>query len=188
MTGTYQHLEDRLCALMARVGRRQAAGLTQPEDDTLNSTLYKGLHESARLTHIFSAAHNHHISLQSQAENLAAFSKVMPHMAYMIVALEQADKLSPFFDRMMDREYEEFRSLILQAKEIIDNEADEILETAPEESADPDLVAIGCNMMLAPYAVAWGFMAAGMHMWQRSLAVMTEGAKPKRHLTLVHSR
>lgn len=187
MTAAYEILEGRLCSLMARVGRRQMAGLTEPEDSVLNGTLYKGLHESVRLTHIFAAAHNHQTSLRAQAKNLEDFSKVMLHMAYMISALERADHLSPFFSRMMDREYQEFRSLITQAKEIIDKEADSILET-PEGTDQPDPAVIGCNMMLAPYAVAWGFMAAGMHMWQRSLAVMTEGAKPKRHLTLVHSR
>ncbi len=182
----WQKIEDDLAGLLARVERRQRLAPATEEDGNLNHMLHDNLQRIVGLTSQFTAVRHGHCSLQTQADGLNALAQATTPMVTIVKALENAPPLSPLFERMMNREYNEFVGLTVRTRDAVVQNSQQLLAAAetnpPPAAAGPFATAWG--VMMAPCAMAWMMSAAWMSAWQ----IPAQPSRREAHLRLAYSR
>ena len=181
----WQRVETGLSSMLARIERRQLAAPATPEDGCLNDELRANLARAVSLTDRFRAVRGG--GLEVQANGLAAAADATTSMVAMARALQNAPRLSPLFERMMNREYDEVVGLMGQVRDAVVESSQQLLAAAeknppPARPVDPFVAAWG--MVLAPSVMAWQMTAACLAAWQPHPA----NARPALHLRLAYSR
>jgi len=182
-----RELERMLSSMLSRVEHRQSAAPAVAADGDINKILYSGLRDTMRLTKEFVAACEYGYSPQYRHHKLAALVQGMPRVVDMVHALEGEKHLSPLFDRMMNREYEELRTVVRQIRDTVAATA-RVKEPQPEPVKSPDSLTLAFSLMLLPATIALAFFSgfAGGLQGAASQAPKQQ-AKPKPHLKLVHN-
>ena len=179
-------LAQTLSSMLGRVQRRQTVEPATAADGELNTVMFRGLLETAKLTHAFMEACARGYSPQYRARKLVALADGMPRVVEMVHAMEGEKNLSPLFDRLMNREYKEMYKLVAQMRDTVAADADTIAKQLPPPSK---AIELAVTFMFLPMAITLGVMAG---LAQGVKEAMSEPKKrepepPKRHLTLVHN-
>lgn len=186
-------MEQNLSAMLARVERRRAAPPAHAIDGEMNKVMEAGLRDAVRLTHAFMNAATNGYSPAYRARRLLALADGMPRFVGMIRGLEGDKKLSPLFERVLDREYAELIKIVGQMRDTVKADSDKLLAVLPEKPR-PDVFTFMATCMVMPFALTCGVIAGvaqGFSEARRERAVSPEPAappKPTPHLRLVHSR
>ncbi len=190
-------MEQTLSAMLARVERRRAAPPVNETDGEMNSIMEAGLRDAVRLTHAFMEAAAKGYSPAYRARKLLALADGMPRFIEMLHGLEGDKKLSPLFERVLDREYYELQKIVRQMRDTVHADSDKLLAVLPEKPR-PDAFSFMATCMIMPFALACGVVAGvaqGFSEGRRARAEPPESVeppvnppKPTPHLQLVHSQ
>lgn len=181
-----RELEHMLSSMLSRVERRQSAAPAVAADGDINRILYAGLRDTMQLTKEFKAACEYGYSPQYRRHKLAALVGGMPRVVDMVHALEGEKHLSPLFDRMMNREYEELRTVVRQIRDTVAATA-RVKEPQPEPVKSPDSLTLAFSLMLLPATMALAFFSGFAGGLQEASQKPKEQPKPRPHLKLVHN-
>lgn len=186
-------MEQTLSAMLARVQRRCALPPVNEEDGAMNKAMEAGLRDAVRLTHAFMDATTSNYSPLHRARKLVALADGMPRFIGMLRGLEGDKKLSPLFERMLDREYYELQKVVRQMRDTVRADSVTLLAALPEKPR-PDAFSFMATCMMMPFALACSVVsgvAQGISEARRERAVTAEPdetPKPPSPLRLVHSR
>lgn len=180
-----RELEHTLSSMLARVERRQSAAPAVAADGDINRMLYTGLRDTMQLTKEFVAACEQGYSPQFRHRKLAALVHGMPRIVDMVHALEGEKHLSPLFDRLMNREYNELHTVLHQIRDTAAAAAEDMKNAPPEPMKVPDPLALACTLMLLPATIAFAFFSGFATGLQEAPQKPKEQAKPRPHLKLV---
>jgi hypothetical protein len=106
----------------------------------------------------------------------------------MIRGLEGDRKLSPLFERVLDREYYELHKIARQMRDAVHADSNRLLTLLPEKPRGPDPFAFMATCVVMPFALVCGVVAG---VAQGLGAAARERANPPKtvpHLQLVHDR
>ncbi len=186
-------MEQTLSDMLARVERRRALPPVNDADGDMNNLMAAGLRDAVNLTHAFMRAAASGASPLYRARKLVALADGMPRFIEMVHGLEGDKKLSPLFERMLDREYAELHKVVRQMRDTVYADGDKLLAALPEKPR-PDAFTFMAACLIMPFAMACGVVAGvaqGISEARRERAEppMPENPpKPAPHLQLVHSR
>lgn len=177
LTTDLTELESELISLLGRVERRQQREPAVAADRDINQILQTGLQHAMNLTQKFMAAHAQTSNLEVRAQTLVGLAHGMTSVKDMIGALEGEKHLSPLFDRIIDREYDELKNLQAQLYHVVIKDSADIRAALPPKSEvsqspvrppvtqPPAPLVLALTIMFMPVAIASGIMSgfqAGM--------------------------
>lgn len=187
-------MEQALSAMLARVERRRAAPPVNAIDGEMNKIMEAGLRDAVHLTHAFMRAAAVGASPLYRARKLVALAEGMPPFIEMLRGLEGDKKLSPLFERVLDREYYELHKIVRQMHDTVNADGEKLLQVLPKQPRGSDPLIFMATCMMMPFALAYGFVVGvtqGIGEAQRERAqplAPVELPKPAPHLKLVHSQ
>ena len=184
LSENWDHVEHGLLSLLARIERRQNLAPAMAEDGVMNQTWGDNLRQAVRLTDHFRAVYGSGASSLIQANRLAECAHATTHMLNMARALENAPRLSPCFERLMNREYSEIVNLMAQAKDAIVESSHQLIAAA-ENNPPVDPVTAAWEIMTAPCEIAYGMIGALNNVW---ITPSIQSPRAATHLKLVYSR
>lgn len=186
-----RELEQTLSSMLARVERRQRAAPAVAADGDINKILYHGLRDTMQLTKEFRAACEYKYSPQFRHRKLEALVQGMPRVIDMVHALEGEKHLSPLFDRMINREYNELHTVLYQIRDTAAALARDMDKTPPDPVKPPAALTLAFTLMLLPATLAFaffsGFTAGAQGAPQKSKEQAKPPSNPRPHLTLVRN-
>lgn len=160
-----REMEQKLSAMLARVERRMALLPACAADAQINQTMARGLRDTVQATQAYMRVTMQGYSPAYRAQKLLALANQAPHFVTMCQALEGDKKLSPLFDRILDREYRELYTVIDRMRETIHHDSRQLAAMLPSSPTttmpiDPrpplDPLSFGVFCLMLPFAVASG--------------------------------
>ncbi|HEY0901236.1 MAG TPA: hypothetical protein VGD95_03865, partial [Micavibrio sp.] len=144
-------------------------------DAQINQTMARGLRDTVQATQAYMRVTMQGYSPAYRAQKLLALANQAPHFVTMCQALEGDKKLSPLFDRILDREYRELYTVIDRMRETIHHDSRQLAAMLPSSPtttahttpaptttmpASPrpplDPLSFGVFCLMLPFAVASG--------------------------------
>lgn len=188
-------MEQSLSDMLARVERRRALPPVNDADGEMNRIMEGGLRDAVRLTHTFMKAAEAGYSPLHRARKLVALSDGLPRFIEMLHGLEGDKKLSPLFERVLDREYNELKKIVGQMRDTVVADSNKLLAVLPaEQPRGPDPFSFIASCMMMPFALACGVVAGVAQGFSEAQRVRTQppepvsSQKPAPHLQLVRSQ